>query len=75
MNLGAFLAIIVIAQATGSETIDDCKGLARRHPLLAVIFAAFLFSLIGLPPLAGFTGKWYLFVAGVSRKKTTQPSG
>jgi NADH-quinone oxidoreductase subunit N len=63
MNLGAFLAIIAIGQATGSETIDDCRGLARRHPLLAVTFAVFLFSLAGLPPLAGFTGKWYLFVA------------
>lgn len=63
MNLGAFLAVIAIAQATGSETIADCKGLARRHPLLAVSFAIFLFSLTGLPPLAGFTGKWYLFVA------------
>ncbi len=63
MNLGAFLAVIIIAQATGSETIADCKGLARRHPLLAVTFAIFLFSLTGLPPLAGFVGKWYLFVA------------
>ena len=63
MNLGAFLAVIVIAQATGSETVADCNGLARRNPLLAVTFAIFLFSLTGLPPLAGFTGKWYLFVA------------
>ena len=63
MNLGAFLAVIVIGQATGSETLDDCKGLAHRHPLLAVTFAVFLFSLAGIPPLAGFTGKWYLFVA------------
>jgi len=63
MNLGAFLAVIIIAQATGSETVADCKGLARRHPLLAVTFAVFLFSLAGLPPLAGFAGKWCLFVA------------
>jgi NADH-quinone oxidoreductase subunit N len=63
MNLGAFLAVIAIGQATGSETIADCKGLVKRHPLLAITFAVFLFSLTGLPPLAGFTGKWYLFVA------------
>jgi NADH-quinone oxidoreductase subunit N len=63
MNLGAFLAVIAIGQATGSETVADCKGLVRRHPLLAVTFAVFLFSLTGLPPLAGFAGKWYLFVA------------
>ncbi|MBN2575073.1 MAG: NADH-quinone oxidoreductase subunit N [Deltaproteobacteria bacterium] len=66
MNLGAFLAVIAIAQATGSETIADCNGLSRRHPLLAVTFAVFLFSLTGLPPLAGFVGKWYLFVAVLS---------
>jgi NADH-quinone oxidoreductase subunit N len=66
MNLGAFLAVIVVAQATGSETIADCNGLGRRHPLLAVCFAIFLFSLTGLPPLAGFVGKWYLFVAVLS---------
>jgi NADH-quinone oxidoreductase subunit N len=66
MNLGAFLAVIAIAQATGSETIADCNGLAHRHPLLAVTFAVFLFSLTGLPPLAGFTAKWYVFVAVLS---------
>jgi NADH-quinone oxidoreductase subunit N len=63
MNLGAFLAVIAIGQATGSENVADCKGLARRHPLLAITFAIFLFSLTGLPPFAGFTGKWYLFAA------------
>jgi NADH-quinone oxidoreductase subunit N len=63
MNLGAFLVVIVVAQATGSEHIDAYKGLGRRHPLSAISFAIFLFSLTGLPPSAGFTGKWYLFVA------------
>jgi len=51
MNLGAFLVVIVVAQATGSELIDDYKGLGRRHPLSAISFAVFLFSLTGLPPL------------------------
>ena len=63
MNLAAFLAVIVVAQATGSEQIDAYKGLGRRHPLSAIAFAVALFSLTGLPPSAGFTGKWYLFVA------------
>ena len=54
------------ADSTGSETIADCWGLAHRHPLLAVTFAVFLFSLTGLPPHAGLTGKWYLFVAVLS---------
>jgi NADH-quinone oxidoreductase subunit N len=63
MNLGAFLVVIVVAQATGSESIDAYRGLGRRNPLAALSFAVFLFSLTGLPPFAGFTGKWYLFVA------------
>lgn len=67
MNLGAFLVVIVVAQATGSESILDYRGLSRRHPLAAITFAIFLFSLTGLPPFAGFTGKWYLFYAVIER--------
>jgi NADH-quinone oxidoreductase subunit N len=67
MNLGAFLTVIVVAQATGSETIHDFRGLSRRAPLAAIAFAIFLFSLTGLPPFAGFTAKWYLFYAVVER--------
>jgi NADH-quinone oxidoreductase subunit N len=67
MNLGAFLVVIVVAEATGSESILDYRGLARRHPLAAVTFAIFLFSLTGLPPFAGFAGKWYLFYAVIER--------
>src|SRR5512138_809250 len=63
MNLGAFVVVIVVAEATGSESILDYKGLAKRHPIAAVTFAIFLFSLTGIPPFAGFAGKWYLFVA------------
>ncbi|HEX9049616.1 MAG TPA: NADH-quinone oxidoreductase subunit N [Anaeromyxobacter sp.] len=63
MNLGAFVVVIVVAEATGSESILDYKGLAKRHPVAAVTFAIFLFSLTGLPPFAGFAGKWYLFAA------------
>ena len=67
MNLGAFLVVIVVAEATGSESILDYRGLARRHPMAAIAFAIFLFSLTGLPPFAGFTGKWYLFYAVIER--------
>src|SRR5512138_2470233 len=73
MNLGAFLVVIVVAEATGSESILDYRGLARRHPFAAVTFAIFLFSLTGLPPFAGFTGKWYLFYAVWER--TGGPNG
>ena len=67
MNLGAFVVVILVAEATGSESILDYKGLARRHPVAAVTFAIFLFSLTGIPPFAGFTGKWYLFYAVFER--------
>ena len=45
--------------------IDDFGGLAARHPLLALTLAVFLLSLIGIPPTAGFVGKFYLFGAAV----------
>ncbi len=67
MNLGAFLVVILVAQTTGSESIFEYRGLARRQPLAAVAFGIFLFSLTGLPPFAGFAGKWYLFVAVIER--------
>ena len=67
MNLGAFLVVIVVAQTTGSESIFEYRGLARCHPLAAVTFAIFLFSLTGIPPFAGFAGKWYLFMAVIER--------
>lgn len=71
VNLGAFVTVTAIHQTTGSETIFDCRGLVRRHPLSAVTFAVFLLALIGLPPSAGFTGKWYLFCAVIERAMAT----
>jgi NADH-quinone oxidoreductase subunit N len=67
MNLGAFLVVIWVAEQTGSESILDYKGLSKRQPVAAVAFAIFLFSLTGLPPFAGFVGKWYLFYAVFER--------
>ncbi len=63
MNVGAFLVVILIAEATGSESMLDYRGMSRRHPLAALTLAIFLFSLTGIPPFAGFVGKWYLFYA------------
>ena len=60
-NLGAFAAIIAFSHATGSDEIEDYSGLAGRSPLLALGFAFCLFSLIGIPPMAGFFGKFYVF--------------
>lgn len=63
MNVGAFAVVIIVSEATGSESILDYRGLAKRSPLAALAFSIFLFSLTGIPPFAGFVGKWYLFYA------------
>jgi len=66
MNIGAFLVVMIVANATGREDIDGFRGLAWRGGAApAVAMAIFLFSLTGLPPLAGFVGKFYLFAAVV----------
>ena len=63
MNLGAFYVVVLIAKEEGSEMIDGYRGLASRAPLVAGAMAIFLFSLTGIPPFAGFFGKWLLFAA------------
>ena len=61
-NLGAFAIIIAVSEAIGSEEIDDYSGLGRRSPFSMLIF---LLSLAGVPPLAGFIGKLYIFIAAM----------
>jgi len=63
MNLGAFAIIQLVSDSTGSSDLPAFTGLGTRAPLLAVFMGVFLFSLAGLPPLAGFIGKFYLFAA------------
>jgi NADH-quinone oxidoreductase subunit N len=66
MNLGAFLLVMAVAEKSdGDETINAFRGLGRRAPVVALMMALFLFSLTGLPPFAGFIGKFYLFAAVV----------
>jgi NADH-quinone oxidoreductase subunit N len=66
MNLGAFLLVMAVAeQSDGDESLAAFRGLGRRAPIIALIMALFLFSLTGLPPFAGFVGKFYLFAAVV----------
>jgi NADH-quinone oxidoreductase subunit N len=66
MTLGSF-AIILAIERNGQafEEISDFAGLSRTNPVLAFFFAMFLFSLAGVPPLAGFFAKWYVFVAAI----------
>jgi NADH-quinone oxidoreductase subunit N len=68
MNLGAFLVVMLIANKTGSEDIDDYNGLGHTSPFLGIALAIFLVSLTGLPPTAGFIGKLYIFIALVDAK-------
>ncbi|WP_024506890.1 NADH-quinone oxidoreductase subunit NuoN [Bradyrhizobium sp. ARR65] len=66
MTLGSFAIIIAIKRNGQSfEDISDFAGLSRTNPMLAFFFAMLLFSLAGIPPLAGFFAKWYVFVAAI----------
>jgi NADH-quinone oxidoreductase subunit N len=69
-NMGAFLVIVIVAERTGSERIEDYAGLWKRSPLLGVVLLVCLLSLAGVPPFAGFSGKWYLFGAAISQGYT-----
>jgi NADH-quinone oxidoreductase subunit N len=67
MTLGTF-AVILTMKRNGQavEQISDFAGLSRTNPLLAFFFMMLLFSLAGVPPLAGFFAKWYVFVAAIN---------
>lgn len=64
-NLGAFAVVIAVSQAIGRDEIEDYRGLGRRSPFLAFSMLLFLLSLAGVPPLAGFIGKLYIFIAAI----------
>lgn len=66
MNLGAFAVIAAIQKRQGvTSNLSTFAGLARREPMLAVLLFLFLLSLTGIPPTAGFFGKFYVIVAAV----------
>ena len=66
MTLGAFACILAMRRAGGAvETISDLAGLARTNPSMAFLLAMLLFSLAGVPPLAGFFAKFYVFLAAI----------
>ncbi len=66
-NIGAFAVIVVMARYVAGEELEQYAGLGRRAPVLAGILALCLLSLAGLPPLAGFFSKLYLFWAAAER--------
>jgi NADH-quinone oxidoreductase subunit N len=65
MNLGAFAVVIALAREAPGALIRDFGGLGRRAPLLALAMGMFLISLAGIPPFAGFWGKFFIFQAAI----------
>ncbi len=66
-NLGAFGVVIAISNASGKEKIDEYNGLYHTNPRLSLIMTLALFSLAGIPPVAGFFGKFFLFTAAAEK--------
>lgn len=66
-NLGAFGVVQAISSATGKENMDDYTGLYRTNPKLALVMLMALFSLAGIPPVAGFFGKFFLYMAAAEK--------
>ena len=66
-NLGAFGVVQAISTASGKENMDDYEGLYRTNPKLSLVMMLALFSLAGIPPLAGFFGKFFLYAAAASK--------
>ncbi|WP_457618450.1 NADH-quinone oxidoreductase subunit N, partial [Lutibacter sp.] len=66
-NLGAFGVVQALSAVSNKETIDDYEGLYRTNPKLSMVMMLSLFSLAGIPPLAGFFGKFFLYVAAASK--------
>jgi NADH-quinone oxidoreductase subunit N len=75
MNLGAFAVVALVRNATGGEDLAAFRGLVSRDPVLAVIMTIFLLSLLGLPPLAGFAGKFQVFVAVYDAARSATAAG
>ena len=69
MNTGAFLVTVLVAKSIRRDNpeFSDFNGLAEKSPLLALVLLLSLLSLAGIPPLAGFTGKWILFSAAMEK--------
>ncbi|MDA8078063.1 MAG: NADH-quinone oxidoreductase subunit N [Nitrospiraceae bacterium] len=67
MNMGAFAVIIMLrSEGFKGDAISDYEGLSKTHPLAAALMLVFMFSLTGIPPTAGFMGKFYIFMAAIN---------
>jgi len=70
-NLGAFGVITLVSALTNKETIYDYRGFYKSNPFLSWVLAISLFSLAGIPPAAGFFGKFFLLMAGAAKENYT----
>jgi NADH-quinone oxidoreductase subunit N len=66
-NIGAFVVAIAFELQTGSSEIKDYAGLSQSSPYLSLFMMIFLLSLVGIPPLAGFVGKYFLFASAIEK--------
>ena len=67
MNMGAFAIVILLCSSKNRrESLDDYKGLAKSNPMAALLMLIFMFSLTGIPPTAGFIGKFYLLKSALA---------
>jgi len=64
---GAFGVVAIVEKERGGSGLDDFDGLVKSSPVLALCLLVFLISLAGIPPLAGFFGKFYLFTAALAK--------
>ena len=71
MNLGAFgIVSLIEGKEESNLELNSYRGLGSRQPLLAALLSLFMFSLAGIPPFAGFFGKYYIFIAAIEAKLT-----
>ena len=73
--VGAFAVVGIVQARNGNDGLKSFAGLSRRSPVLAVCLMVFLLSMAGIPPLAGFFGKFYLFKAALFENGPTQSNG
>lgn len=66
MNLGAFFVVIYVKSQGSGESFEDFRGLGWKMPIVGIVMTVFMFSLTGIPPTAGFIGKFYIFAAVIN---------
>ncbi len=67
MNIGAFAVVIMLrSEGFKGDKISDYEGLSKTHPMAAALMLIFMFSLTGIPPTAGFMGKFYIFMSAIN---------